>query len=242
MKKTLTMDEVINIANNVNPVLLVAPDQTTQKIHYVAGNEKLYEFVTNYFPHEKVTLKKHRFIEEVYEENGVIHFTTKDGVWLLKEADFAYLVEDMCGDDMYGDDELKDYQVCACIKRAAELEAHINDYFQIGEHSTVRIATRIQSTTSYNTYPSNADEFYASHNNHFAVFMVNRYDENCADLGYFPLAIDNETALYLFLGFFERSLADLQKRCSRLFDANELNQLTEKVVQYLEKARGEELQ
>ena len=31
MKKTLTMNEVINIANNVNPVLLVAPDQTTQK-------------------------------------------------------------------------------------------------------------------------------------------------------------------------------------------------------------------
>lgn len=106
------------------------------------------------------------------------------------DEDFNALIDTISEEELPDADEIK-----ACIKRAAELEAFLNDKL-ISVLNSIKIFVRFTSTVEYDAYTSNgADCVYTNVDSHFDVIIENGDGTVSSDVFYLQLHASNEDAI-----------------------------------------------
>ena len=133
IKKLITPKEVVSYINDKTTVFLTTPDATTHELllSKYSGPRYFIDTVNG----DKISLNNKDIID-IQDVNGDIHITTKDGLWVLHAEEETF---NFC---CYDDDFLEPHEVKACIKRAAKLQAFINNELFIDSDAPVRFHVR----------------------------------------------------------------------------------------------------
>lgn len=204
--KSLTPQDVDAYSEKYDHILLVSPDNTTCRIYGIWYDGKSFSFQKSFF-NDPVKVDTTHPDTRVFLEDNTIHIHTQNNdVWIIKELDFDYFVNN----EFQVEEMMEEYQVRLCKKRAKELAIYLNRCLDLYDDFGLLVFVSLRADVEYCCDTPNYFSTIVTHN--FEIFVTD-IDSNIY-AGGFLLCLDstNDAALEVLTRELIRQLLPIQER------------------------------